>query len=735
MDLASDEEEEEEEDLNSTLARARARAREGHSGSGRGGVGSLAVSSTGSGMMRSRTLSSSYQGPPVYIGTNRSTSTDPRLNAYSDSYPYSSTDAHISAEATGMNRTSFAYASANTTTIPTSLPPSHRNNIKVQGSPTMIDVSVLPSSSASTFASVPSSPASPSSALPPTSQSPYLWPSVPASTEMSTTTSTSTDWNMTSDGLEVLMSPTTSTMTMDRARGASNTSMGTNPSVGLEVNLTTNPNMNASTTSATNRFRPGHAYSPSSNSTSTIPLSTHGKGRHGRKWSTSSTSSQASTGHLSVGAGSGFQANVGSEGPWYGAGGHVGIGTVSIDPTNNRTGPLPRYQTGERTRERDRSRYGNRASGRNRSRSRSPHLGSKASHGSTGSTSPASSNSASSHGCEFISPLNLLKRILRRLKSSRQTACLLILVLIISSLLTVSFSPGSLSMSMSIPRSLTTFGMRNAPAKDRAAAAASILAFGEEGFKPSPEGSLNRGPLKGPRWVIGDWAWAGKSWKDLKTAAEKVSEGVVRGGLGGMGISRLGSEEIEIQKIVVVEEEDLSEGVNCQFVSPVEAYQSALRRLRIQARQKERVAKALAKKLQPQEDLEDDLGGDSEFESEFRKQMSDYEYESRRTEEDDDDDEEDSPFEERARNNLRRRKQDRSGKPKPHIKNHVYSPSGHLIVSDDYEESEHPIPQLLALGEKRWEEMLERQSTSLGEACVEYRKRYGRKPPKGFDIW
>jgi hypothetical protein len=39
------------------------------------------------------------------------------------------------------------------------------------------------------------------------------------------------------------------------------------------------------------------------------------------------------------------------------------------------------------------------------------------------------------------------------------------------------------------------------------------------------------------------------------------------------------------------------------------------------------------------------------------------------------------------------------------------------------------------LGEKRWEELLSRQSTSLGEAVQEYTRRYGRNPPKGFDVW
>lgn len=65
---------------------------------------------------------------------------------------------------------------------------------------------------------------------------------------------------------------------------------------------------------------------------------------------------------------------------------------------------------------------------------------------------------------------------------------------------------------------------------------------------------------------------------------------------------------------------------------------------------------------------------------------------------------------------------------------HLYSPTGHLLVSSSPYAS-HPIPPLLSLGEKRWEELLSRQSRTLSEAVKEYRRRYGRAPPKGFDIW
>lgn len=69
----------------------------------------------------------------------------------------------------------------------------------------------------------------------------------------------------------------------------------------------------------------------------------------------------------------------------------------------------------------------------------------------------------------------------------------------------------------------------------------------------------------------------------------------------------------------------------------------------------------------------------------------------------------------------------------PHS-HHLYSSTGHFIVSSDPEAS-HPIPLLLTLGEKRWEELLSRQSLTLEDAVREYTRRYGRRPPKGFDIW
>ncbi|BGP32207.1 hypothetical protein JCM10296v2_003987 [Rhodotorula toruloides] len=47
----------------------------------------------------------------------------------------------------------------------------------------------------------------------------------------------------------------------------------------------------------------------------------------------------------------------------------------------------------------------------------------------------------------------------------------------------------------------------------------------------------------------------------------------------------------------------------------------------------------------------------------------------------------------------------------------------------------HPIHDLIANATKQWEAKLARQSKTLEEAVREYTRRFGRRPPKGFDDW
>ena len=49
--------------------------------------------------------------------------------------------------------------------------------------------------------------------------------------------------------------------------------------------------------------------------------------------------------------------------------------------------------------------------------------------------------------------------------------------------------------------------------------------------------------------------------------------------------------------------------------------------------------------------------------------------------------------------------------------------------------SEHPIQKLMADAEENFNNMLSRQSKTLEDAVVEYRRRYGREPPRGFGHW
>ena len=72
-------------------------------------------------------------------------------------------------------------------------------------------------------------------------------------------------------------------------------------------------------------------------------------------------------------------------------------------------------------------------------------------------------------------------------------------------------------------------------------------------------------------------------------------------------------------------------------------------------------------------------------------------------------------------------------KPKrPKGPQHTYSPNGLLIPNPL---AQHPIWDLLDRSKTHWQDKLDSASTTLAEAVDEYRRRYGRSPPKGFDRW
>ncbi|KAJ8486950.1 hypothetical protein ONZ45_g14504 [Pleurotus djamor] len=63
---------------------------------------------------------------------------------------------------------------------------------------------------------------------------------------------------------------------------------------------------------------------------------------------------------------------------------------------------------------------------------------------------------------------------------------------------------------------------------------------------------------------------------------------------------------------------------------------------------------------------------------------------------------------------------------------HAYEQNGLLTVNPT---AQHPIIKLIEQAEAAWEAKLHRASRTLQEAVAEYRRRYKRYPPDGFDKW
>ena len=57
------------------------------------------------------------------------------------------------------------------------------------------------------------------------------------------------------------------------------------------------------------------------------------------------------------------------------------------------------------------------------------------------------------------------------------------------------------------------------------------------------------------------------------------------------------------------------------------------------------------------------------------------------------------------------------------------------LLKVDLQNKMHPIYQLIRDGREAWEAKVARQSKTLKEAVEEYKRRYHRQPPKGFDKW
>lgn len=63
---------------------------------------------------------------------------------------------------------------------------------------------------------------------------------------------------------------------------------------------------------------------------------------------------------------------------------------------------------------------------------------------------------------------------------------------------------------------------------------------------------------------------------------------------------------------------------------------------------------------------------------------------------------------------------------------HKYRQDGLLEVNP---KGRHPIYELIETAEIQWKRKLQKQSKSFDQAVKEYKRRYKRSPPKGFDLW
>jgi hypothetical protein len=81
----------------------------------------------------------------------------------------------------------------------------------------------------------------------------------------------------------------------------------------------------------------------------------------------------------------------------------------------------------------------------------------------------------------------------------------------------------------------------------------------------------------------------------------------------------------------------------------------------------------------------------------------------------------------------RARRQERLAKLHlPASANHLYHPNGLVVVN---QRGTHPILGMIEKAEKEWKAKVARQSKTLEEATIEYKRRYKRNPPRGWDKW
>ncbi|EGG11221.1 family 90 glycosyltransferase [Melampsora larici-populina 98AG31] len=69
------------------------------------------------------------------------------------------------------------------------------------------------------------------------------------------------------------------------------------------------------------------------------------------------------------------------------------------------------------------------------------------------------------------------------------------------------------------------------------------------------------------------------------------------------------------------------------------------------------------------------------------------------------------------------------------IINPTYHQNGYYLLPNQSKFKSHPILSLIERSQKEWNEKLQRNSKSLAECITEYKRRYKRSPPYGFEKW
>lgn len=70
--------------------------------------------------------------------------------------------------------------------------------------------------------------------------------------------------------------------------------------------------------------------------------------------------------------------------------------------------------------------------------------------------------------------------------------------------------------------------------------------------------------------------------------------------------------------------------------------------------------------------------------------------------------------------------------PPPEESKHTFGQDGLLVVNAN---GSHPIFELIKHANQQWRRKIRKSSKTLDEAVVEYKRRYRRAPPRGFDLW